>query len=94
LPAALEHGWYVSFAGNVSFPKAVDLRLAAREVPQDRLLAETDAPYLAPQPVRGKANEPAYVMHTLAVLAQARNEEPSQLEEQIEANARAVFVLP
>src|SRR5581483_9847348 len=65
LPAALERGWYVSFAGNASFPKAVDLRLAATEVPADRILAETDSPYLAPQPVRGRRNEPAYVVHTL-----------------------------
>jgi TatD DNase family protein len=94
LPTALERGWYVSFAGNVTFPKAVDLRLAAREVPADKILAETDAPYLAPQPVRGKKNEPAYVMHTLAGLAEARNEEPAVLEAQIDANARACFDLP
>ena len=94
LPLALERGWYVSFAGNTSFPKAVDLRLAAREVRADRILAETDAPYLAPQPVRGRPNEPAYVVHTLATLAQARNEEPDELEAQIDANARAVFSLP
>ena len=75
LEPALERGWYVSFAGNASFPKAVDLRLAAREVPADRILAETDAPYLAPQPKRGRPNEPAYVMYTLAALAQARNED-------------------
>jgi TatD DNase family protein len=94
LPTALERGWYVSFAGNVSFPKAVDLRLAAREVPPDRILAETDAPYLAPQPVRGKRNEPAYVLHTLAALAQARNEEVDELERRIDANATACFDLP
>jgi TatD DNase family protein len=93
LEPALERGWYVSFAGNASFPKAVDLRLAAREVPADRILAETDAPYLAPQPVRGKPNEPAYVMHTLAALAQARNEDPIELERQIDLNASACFVL-
>jgi TatD DNase family protein len=94
LPTALERGWYVSFAGNVTFPKAVDLRLAAREVAADRILAETDAPYLAPQPVRGKRNEPAYVMHTLAGLASARNEDPAELEARIDANARACFDLP
>jgi len=94
LPHARERGWYVSFAGNVSFPKAVDLRLAAREVPPDRLLGETDAPYLAPQPVRGRRNEPAFVVHTLAALAQARNEDEHGLELRIEANARAVFGLP
>jgi TatD DNase family protein len=93
LEPALERGWYVSFAGNASFPKAVDLRLAACAVPADRILAETDTPYLAPQPVRGKRNEPAYVMHTLAALAQARNEDPAELERQIDANATACFSL-
>jgi TatD DNase family protein len=93
LEPALERGWYVSFAGNASFPKAVDLRLAARKVPADRILAETDAPYLAPQPVRGKRNEPAYVVHTLHALAQARDEEPAELERQIEANATECFTL-
>ena len=93
LPTALERGWYVSFAGNASFPKAVDLRLAATQVPADRILAETDAPYLAPQPVRGRRNEPAYVVHTLAALAQARGEEPDALERRIDANATACFGL-
>jgi TatD DNase family protein len=93
LPTALERGWYVSFAGNATFPKAVDLRLAASQVPADRILAETDSPYLAPQPVRGKRNEPANVVHTLASLAQARGEEPSELERQIERNANACFGL-
>jgi TatD DNase family protein len=94
LPAALERGWYVSFAGNATFPKAVDLRLSATQVPASLILAETDAPYLAPQAVRGKRNEPAYVMHTLAGLAAARNEDPSELERQIERNAAACFGLP
>ena len=94
LGTALERGWYVSFAGNATFPKAVDLRLSAREVPADRILAETDAPYLAPQPVRGKRNEPAYVMHTLAALAAARDEAPRDLEAQIERNAAECFGLP
>ena len=94
LPTALERGWYVSFAGNATFPKAVDLRLAATQVPAGRILAETDSPYLAPQPVRGRRNEPAYVVHTLASLAQARGEEPAQLERQIERNAAECFSLP
>ncbi len=93
LETALERGWYVSFAGNVTFPKAVDLRLSATRVPADRILAETDAPYLAPQPVRGRRNEPAYVMHTLAALAQARGEDPRQLEHRIEQNAAECFGL-
>ena len=91
LPTALERGWYVSFAGNATFPQAVDLRLAATQVPRERILAETDSPYLAPQPVRGRRNEPANVVHTLAALASARAEEPGELERQIEQNAEQCF---
>jgi len=72
LEPALEHGWYVSFAGNVTYKNAYELRAAARRVPAERLLAETDSPYLAPQAVRGRRNEPAYVLHTVAALAEAR----------------------
>jgi TatD DNase family protein len=93
LPAALEHGWYVSFAGNATYKNATDLRLAAAQVPGDRLLAETDAPYLAPQPVRGKPNEPAYVVHTLQTLAEMQRVEPDELAQQIDANASACFGL-
>ena len=75
LDVAVERGYYVSFAGNVTYPKAVELREAAAAVPGDRILAETDSPYLAPQPLRGKRNEPANVLHTLAVLAEARGED-------------------
>jgi TatD DNase family protein len=94
LPTALARDWYVSFAGNATFPKAVDLRLAATEVPAERLLAETDSPYLAPQPVRGRRNEPAHVVHTLAALARARDEEQDELERRIERNAAVCFSLP
>jgi TatD DNase family protein len=93
LPTAFERDWYVSFAGNATFPKAVELRLAASEVPAARILAETDSPYLAPQPVRGRRNEPANVVHTLAALARARGQEPAELERQIEQNARECFAL-
>ena len=93
LPAALERGYYVSFAGNATYPKAADLRTAAARIPVDRILAETDAPYLAPQPVRGRPNEPANVVHTLASLAEARGEEAAVLEQAIEANATAAFRL-
>ena len=93
LRPALERGWYVSFAGNVTYPKAEELREAARQVPRDRLLAETDSPYLAPQPVRGQRNEPAHVVHTLAVLAQARGDDEAELARQIDANATAAFGL-
>jgi len=94
LEPALERGWYVSFAGNASFPKAVDLRLAATQVPADRILAETDCPYLAPQPVRGQRNEPAYVVHTIAALAHARGQDASELAAQIDRNATECFGLP
>jgi TatD DNase family protein len=94
LPAALERDYYVSFAGNATYPNATELRLAATQVPADRILAETDTPYLAPQPRRGRPNEPAYVVHTLAALARARGEKPEELERQIEENARRVFGLP
>jgi TatD DNase family protein len=93
LPAALERGWYVSFAGNATFPNASELRVAATQVPADRILAETDCPYLAPQPVRGRRNEPAYVVHTVAALAHARGAKPADLEEQIDRNATACFRL-
>jgi TatD DNase family protein len=93
LSAALDRGYYVSFAGNVTYPKAVELREAAAQIPQDRLLAETDCPYLAPQPVRGKRNEPAYVVHTVAALAEARGEDADELGRRIEVNAAAAFGL-
>jgi TatD DNase family protein len=94
LPAALVRGYYVSFAGNVTYPKADDLREAARQVPPDRILAETDTPYLAPQPVRGKTNEPAYVVHTVAALAETRGEDADELGTRIAANAARAFALP
>jgi TatD DNase family protein len=94
LEPALERGWYVSFAGNVTFPKAVELRLASTQLPQNRILAETDCPYLAPQPVRGQRNEPAFVVHTVAALAQARGEDAEELGRQIERNAAECFGLP
>jgi TatD DNase family protein len=90
LDAALERGWFVSLAGNVTYKNAYDLRAAARRVPHAKLLAETDSPYLSPQPVRGKRNEPAYVVHTYDVLAEMHGEE---IRQQIVANAEAVFGL-
>jgi TatD DNase family protein len=94
LPTALERGYYVSFAGNVTYPKAPELREAAAAVPADRVLAETDSPYLSPQPRRGRPNEPANVVHTLAVLADARGEDPETLAARIDANAAEAFSLP
>jgi TatD DNase family protein len=94
LDVALERRYYVSFAGNVTYPKAYDLRACARAVPADRILAETDAPYLSPQPRRGRPNEPANVVHTLEALADARGEHAAELEAQTDANAEAAFSLP
>jgi TatD DNase family protein len=93
LPAALERGYYVSFAGNATYPKASELRLAAAKIAGNRILAETDSPYLAPQPVRGQTNEPANVVHTLATLADARGMDAAELETAIESNAEAAFAL-
>ena len=94
LEPALERGWYVSFAGNVTYKNAHDLRAAAFAVPADRLLAETDSPYLAPEPRRGRPNEPANVVHTIAALAHARNEDAQELAVQIDENAARCFGLP
>jgi TatD DNase family protein len=93
LPVALERGYYVSFAGNVTYPSAEELREAARLVPPDRLLVETDSPYLAPQPRRGRPNEPANVVHTAAALAEARGEDADELAARLDANATAAFSL-
>jgi TatD DNase family protein len=93
LGPALDRGYYVSFAGNVTYPSAAELRAAAARVPADRILVETDTPYLAPQPLRGRPNEPMNVGHTLAVLADERGEDRAALEAQIDANAAAAFGL-
>jgi TatD DNase family protein len=93
LAAALERRYFVSFAGNVTYPKAGDLRAASARVPADRLLAETDSPYLAPQPVRGRRNEPANLTHTVAALAAARGTEVASLEPRLDENATGAFSL-
>jgi len=93
LPVALERGYFVSFAGNVTYPTAEELREAARNVPADRLLVETDSPYLAPQPRRGRPNEPANVIHTVAALAEARGDDEAELAGRLDANATAAFSL-
>lgn len=88
---ALDIGFYLSFAGIVSFPRAESLREAARLVPADRLLIETDSPYLAPVPFRGKRNEPAYVPRVLEALAAARGEAPAALAERTSHNFVSLF---
>jgi TatD DNase family protein len=93
LEPALDRGYYVSFAGNVTYPRAETLRQCASVVPNDRLLAETDSPYLAPQPVRGRPNEPMHVRHTLATLASVRGVAVDALEAQLDENATAAFGL-
>jgi TatD DNase family protein len=93
LPVALERGYYISFAGNVTYPNAEELRDAARQVPAGRLLVETDSPYLSPQPRRGRPNEPANVVHTAAALAEARGEDADELAARLDANAAAAFTL-
>jgi TatD DNase family protein len=88
---AAERGWYCSFAGNATYPKSDALREAAARVPEDRILVETDAPYLSPQPVRGKRNQPAYVVETAREIASVRGVSYEELERTVEANARALF---
>jgi TatD DNase family protein len=93
LEPALERGYYISFAGNVTYPNAYELRAAAKAVPLDRLLAETDSPYLSPQPRRGRPNEPANVVHTVATLAELREVDAGELAEQLDRNANEAFGL-
>jgi TatD DNase family protein len=91
LEECVERGWMCSFAGNVTYPKATELQVAARAVPEELLLVETDAPYLAPQPVRGKPNEPANVVRTAEYVAELRGVEYAELEAVVERNAARVF---
>jgi TatD DNase family protein len=91
LDECVERGWLCSFAGNVTYPKATDLQAAARDVPEDLLLVETDAPYLAPQPVRGKPNEPANVVRTAEHVAELRGVTYDELDATVERNAARVF---
>ena len=83
--------WWVSFAGNVTYKNAEALRAAASLVPAGRLLVETDAPYLAPHPLRGKPNQPASVVHTARVIAAQRGVDYEELEGQVERSAAVVF---
>ena len=89
----IELGVYISFAGMVTFKKSDELRAVAASIPDDRILIETDSPYLAPQPLRGRRNEPANLVHTAQCLAQARGIGAVQFCEQASANARRLFTL-
>jgi TatD DNase family protein len=87
----LEHGWWLSFAGNVTYPKSEDLAAAAERAPLDRLLVETDAPYLTPQAVRRERNRPEYVVHTARFVAERRGIAYEELDAAVEANAARLF---
>jgi TatD DNase family protein len=91
LDECLAEGWFISFAGNVTYPKNEDLAAAAERVPDDRLLVETDAPYLTPQPYRKHRNEPAYVTETAQFVAQRRGQPYAELEAVVERNAAELF---
>jgi TatD DNase family protein len=88
---AAERGWHCSFAGNVTYPRSEELRAAAAEVPEDLILVETDAPYLSPQEMRGRRNEPANVAATARLVAEVRGVSYEDLERTVGANARALF---
>lgn len=89
--AALDLGFYISFSGIVTFKNAPDIQAAAKYVPADRILVETDAPFLAPVPKRGKPNEPAYVKYTADFVAQLRGETPERIAETTTENFYRLF---
>jgi TatD DNase family protein len=91
--AYLDLGQWLSFSGIVTFKNAGNVREAAAFAPLDRILVETDAPYLAPIPQRGKRNEPAFLAHTLAALAELRGMSVAELDAATSANTRRVFRL-
>jgi TatD DNase family protein len=91
LDECLDRGWWISFAGNVTYPKAQDLAQAAARVPLERMLVETDAPYLTPEELRKQRNQPAYVVHTARFVAERRGIAYEELEAAVEANAARLF---
>jgi TatD DNase family protein len=91
LAECLDRGWFISFAGNVTYPKADDLAEAAENTPLDRILVETDAPYLTPQPHRKERNQPAYVVETARFVADRKRISYEELEAAVEANAAKLF---
>ena len=90
----LELGFYISFSGTVTFPKATPTHDCARQVPEDRFLVETDCPFLAPVPRRGKRNEPAFVASVAARVAELRGVDLDVVAASSTANARRLFRLP
>ena len=88
---SLAAGFYLSFAGNVTYPKSTTIQAVAAIAPADRILVETDAPFLAPIPLRGQTNEPAFVAHTARFVAELRGITPDQLAELTTANFGALF---
>lgn len=94
LELGLEQNWMISFAGNVTYKKATELHEAAKIVPKTNLMVETDSPYLAPVPKRGKRNTPGYVRHTAAFLAKLRGESLEELESYTDTNAIKIYKLP
>jgi TatD DNase family protein len=91
LDECLDEGWFISFAGNVTYPKAEALAEAAERVPDDRILVETDAPYLTPQVLRKERNRPAHVVHTARFVAERRGQAYEELEQVVERNAAGLF---
>jgi TatD DNase family protein len=91
LDECLAEGWWISFAGNVTYPKNEELAAAAARVPDDRILVETDAPYLTPQPMRKERNQPAYVTETARFVADQRGQDYTAFEAIVERNAAQLF---
>ena len=91
LAECVDAGWWFSFAGNVTYPKAYALADCVARVPEDRLLVETDAPYLTPQVVRKERNQPAFVVHTARFVAERRGLEYAELDALVERNAAELF---
>lgn len=89
-----EAGWFQSYAGNVTFRNAQQLRISAAQTPLDLLLTETDSPFLTPHPYRGEPNDPSYLPVTLHALAEIKDQAPEQVAKAVYANARRAFVLP
>ena len=90
----MEYGMYIAFGGAVTFRNARKQREIAAKIPEDRLLAETDSPYMAPEPFRGKRNEPGLIENTVRVLAEVRGADPEALAERLYENARTLFGIP